>query len=75
MKKRKITFPVVVEKDKNGFFAYCPSLQGCYTQGDSYEKTMMNMKDAIRLNIIDRKLSKTFSAPEFFSLSSLEVTT
>ena len=26
-------FSVVVEKDKHGYFAFCPELQGCYTQG------------------------------------------
>ena len=25
---------VVIEKDEDGYFAYCPELQGCYTQGD-----------------------------------------
>ncbi|HHH84319.1 MAG TPA: type II toxin-antitoxin system HicB family antitoxin, partial [Thermoplasmatales archaeon] len=24
---------IVVEKDDNGYFAFCPELQGCYTQG------------------------------------------
>ena len=24
-------FSVVVEKDEDGYFAFCPELQGCYT--------------------------------------------
>jgi hypothetical protein len=37
---RKYLFPVVIEKDEGGFFAVCPSLQGCYTQGDTLQETL-----------------------------------
>lgn len=47
-------FSVVVERDINGYFAFCPELQGCYTQGDTYEEALENIKDAIRLHIEDR---------------------
>ena len=47
-------FSVVIEKDSDGYFAICPELQGCYTQGDTYEEVSENIKDAIRLNIEDR---------------------
>ena len=47
-------FSVVVEKDVDGYFALCPELQGCYTQGDTYEEILGNIKDAIRLHIEDR---------------------
>jgi len=51
---RMLFLPVVIEKDADGYFAYCPSLQGCYTQGDTYEEVIKNIKDAIRLHIEDR---------------------
>ncbi len=47
-------FSVIVEKDKAGYFAFCPELQGCYTQGDTYEDVLENIRDAIRLHIEDR---------------------
>ena len=47
-------FSVVVEKDRDGYFASCPELQGCYTQGDSYEEVMENIRDAIKLHVEDR---------------------
>ncbi len=31
-----------------------PTLQGCYSQGDTYEEAVENIKDAIRLHIADR---------------------
>ena len=48
------TVSVVIEKDEEGYFAYCPELQGCYTQGETYEGVMENIKDTIKLHIIDR---------------------
>ncbi len=47
-------FSVVIERDRDGYFALCPELQGCYTQGDTYEEVLENIKDAIRLHIEDR---------------------
>ncbi len=44
---------VVIEKDDDGYFAYCPQLQGCYTQGDTYEETLANIKEAVSLVIED----------------------
>lgn len=51
---RNFKFSVVIEKDKHGYFAFCPELQGCYTQGETYEKTLKNIKDAIKLHLADR---------------------
>jgi len=45
---------VIIEKDKDGYFAFCPELQGCYTQGNTYEEATKNIEDAIRLHIEDR---------------------
>jgi len=48
---------VIVERDKDGYFAFCPELQGCYTQGDTYEEAIEKIEkieDAIRLHIEDR---------------------
>ena len=46
-------FPIIIEKDENGYFATCPSLKGCSTQGDSYEDALNNIKDAIKLYVED----------------------
>lgn len=42
---------VVIEKDEHGYYAYCPELDGCQTQGDSLEEVMANMKEALALYI------------------------
>lgn len=39
----------VIEKDEHGYYAYCPELEGCQTQGDSLEEVIANMEEAIEL--------------------------
>jgi predicted RNase H-like HicB family nuclease len=52
----KYQFTVVVERDEDGvFIASCPALQGCYSQGDTYEQALENLKDAIKLHIEARR--------------------
>jgi predicted RNase H-like HicB family nuclease len=70
----KHLFEVVVEKDADGYFAYCPSLQGCYTQGRTYEEAIENIKDAIHLNVEDRLAAgELLLTTESVSVTSLEV--
>jgi predicted RNase H-like HicB family nuclease len=67
-------FSVVIEKDKEGYFAFCPELQGCYTQGDTYEEVLENIKDAIRLHVEDRlEDGEEIPQSESVSLTSMEV--
>lgn len=48
-------FTVVIDKDEDGkFFAICPSLQGCYTEGDTLEEAESLIEDAIKLHVDDR---------------------
>lgn len=40
---------IVIEKDEYGYYAYCPELEGCQSQGDSLEEVIANIKEAIEL--------------------------
>ncbi len=42
---------VVIEKDDAGYYAYCPELEGCQSQGDSLEEAIDGVKEAIELYI------------------------
>ena len=42
---------VIIEKDKYGYYALCPEMKGCHTQGDSLDEVMINMKQAIELYV------------------------
>ena len=44
---RKAT--VVIEKDEHGFYAWCPELTGCQSQGLTFEEVMANIKEAAEL--------------------------
>lgn len=67
-------FSVVVEKDSDGCFASCNELQGCYTQGDTYEEVIENIKDAITLHVEDRiEAGEEIPQPQTVSLTHLDV--
>lgn len=42
-------FSVVIEKDQAGYYAYCPELKGCQSQGDSLEEVKANIQEAVEL--------------------------
>ena len=49
---KKYKFRVVIERDEDGVYvAECPALRGCYSQGNTVEEALENIKDAIRLHI------------------------
>lgn len=45
----KYKVSIVIEKDEHGYFAYCPELKGCHSQGDTIEEVMANIREAIEL--------------------------
>ena len=60
---------VIIEKDEYGYYAYCPELEGCQTQGDSLEEVLSNIKEAIRLYL------ETLSKDEIQAFLSKEILT
>lgn len=72
--KHNYKISVVIEKDKDGYYAYCPQLQGCYTQGDTYEEVIENIQDAMKLHLLDRlKENEEVESSEIINLTSIEV--
>ena len=45
---------ILIQKFEDGYYAECPALEGCYTQGFTHEQAVENIKDAIKLHILDR---------------------
>jgi predicted RNase H-like HicB family nuclease len=65
---------IIIEKDEDGFTAFCPELQGCYSQGDSYEEALENIRDVITLHIEDRRESgEPIPQAEMISLVTVDV--
>ena len=47
---KKYQIQVVMEQDEDGkYIASCPALEGCYSQGDTFEEAMDNIKDVIKM--------------------------
>ncbi len=40
---------VVIEKDEFGYYGYCPELEGCQSQGETFDEITENMREAIEL--------------------------
>lgn len=40
---------IIIEKDENGYYVYCPALKGCQSQGDTLEEAKSNIQEAIEL--------------------------
>lgn len=59
----------IINKEEHGYFAYCPALPGCVTQGDSYEETILHAKEAVSLYL------STMSEEEAKAALSQEIVT
>jgi predicted RNase H-like HicB family nuclease len=44
-----ITTNVVIEKDGDGYYAYCPELRGCQSEGTTFDEALANIKEAIEV--------------------------
>jgi len=71
---RHLTLPIIIEADEDGYFVSCPALQGCYSQAETYEQAIENIKDAIRLHVEDRLADgEEVLEPASLSLSTVQV--
>ena len=45
-------FTVVIEADKSGgYYAFCPALPGCYSQGETVEEAKINAQEAVQCHL------------------------
>jgi predicted RNase H-like HicB family nuclease len=64
---------VVIEKDECGYYAFCPELEGCQTQGDTLEEILANIKEAIELYL--ETMTEDEIREHFFVLYALSPST
>uniref|UniRef100_A0A832G2P4 Type II toxin-antitoxin system HicB family antitoxin n=1 Tax=Ignavibacterium album TaxID=591197 RepID=A0A832G2P4_9BACT len=60
---------IIIEKDEHGYYAYCPDLEGCQTQGDTLDEVTENIKEAIELYL------ETLSDKDKINLTAREILT
>ncbi|MCL1822954.1 MAG: type II toxin-antitoxin system HicB family antitoxin [Oscillospiraceae bacterium] len=47
-----IKLSMICSKQVNGsYFAVCPEVKGCYTQGDTYEEAYDNLKELVEVTV------------------------
>ena len=65
---------VIIEKDEFGYYAYCPELTGCHSQGDTLVEALENIKEAVELYLetLDEEERKSLLSKEILT-TSLEV--
>ncbi len=60
---------IIIEKDEFGYYAYCPDLEGCQSQGDTLDEVTENIKEAIELYL------ETLSDTDKIRLTAREILT
>lgn len=51
---KTLDFKVFLEPDEDGgYVVICPTLPGCYSQGDTVEEALANIREAIELCLED----------------------
>lgn len=68
-KVKDYKFPVIIEKDEDGFyFVECPMLSSCYTQGDTIDEALKNIREVIELCLEEKENQEAveiFKSQEF----------
>ena len=61
---RFYSFQVVIEKEPEdeGYYAYSPTVPGCFSNGKTLEEARLNMRQAIERHV-EAEHSPTFSVP------------
>lgn len=62
------------KRNEGWYIRYCPELEGCQTQGDSFEEVMSNIKEAIELYLetLPQNERKNYLSQELYT-TSIEV--
>jgi predicted RNase H-like HicB family nuclease len=73
---KSYVFEVVVEEDqfedgRSGFSAYCPSLEGAYTWGETRERALERVREAVKL-ILDEMRDEGKPIPPDAAVIELE---
>jgi len=68
-------FNAIIEKDEYGYFATIPELEGCVTQGETYEEVLNNIKEALELYLesLSEEEKKELLKRKIISVTPLEV--
>ncbi len=67
-------YTVIIEhEDDGGYHAFCPTLKGCHTQGNSLEETLTNIQEAIEAYLESMKARNETIPKEDILIKPVEV--
>lgn len=49
------SYPIIIEKTEDGYYAECPFIQGVYAQGETEDEVRANLKDVLKMTLEDIK--------------------
>jgi predicted RNase H-like HicB family nuclease len=73
---KTLKFTAIIEGDADGYYAYCPELKGCQTQGDSVEESLANLREAAELyleTLTPEEIARFATQPKTILSTSLEI--
>ena len=74
MEKTKL--PLYIERDEQGLYAVeCPLLQGCYTQGETLDEALANIREVIHLLMEEKENKEIIESyhPQEISLHTISI--
>ncbi|MBI5140145.1 MAG: type II toxin-antitoxin system HicB family antitoxin [Candidatus Vogelbacteria bacterium] len=73
---KNIQLPVFVEKDEDSFYVVeCPLFEGCYSQGNTLDEALKNIKEVIGLLLEEKENEEVVSSyhPRELSLHTITI--
>ncbi len=64
---------IIEECEEGGYYAECPALPGCHVEGETYEETVKEMKEAVKGFIQDYKLRNQELPSDNFIVTSVQI--
>ncbi|MCX9010162.1 MAG: type II toxin-antitoxin system HicB family antitoxin [Candidatus Methanoperedens sp.] len=64
---------LIYQAEEGGFWAEVPSLLGCYSQGETIEETMKNIKEAIEAHLALKEEKEEVPVREEFVIGRVKV--
>ncbi|MDO8603984.1 MAG: type II toxin-antitoxin system HicB family antitoxin [bacterium] len=49
------SYPIIIEKTEDGYYAECPFIQGVYAQGETEDEVRTNLRDVLKMTLDDIK--------------------
>jgi predicted RNase H-like HicB family nuclease len=68
-------YKVIIEEcEEGGFYAECPAFPGCHVEGETYEETLLEIKEAVKNFIEDYKSRGEEVPSDHFAVTSVQIT-